>query len=149
MGQVKFLDQPAQALSFLNRIQVFALQILDQRNRCGLLVVYVPNDCGYFGKPCNLRSTPAALVSAVAFTFAPFALRELLLYGGNVPQYLSIAFFPWTLWAATKAVNTNKWGWVALTAIFYAAIMLSHLFQAFIFFAGAGAVPAAAFGVPL
>ena len=80
-----------------------------------------------------LRSTPAALVSAVAFTFAPFALRELLLYGGNVPQYLAIAFFPWTLWAATKAVNTNKWGWVALTAIFYAAIMLSHLFHALIF----------------
>jgi hypothetical protein len=80
-----------------------------------------------------LGSVEAGLVAATAYTFAPFALREALLYGGNVPQLLAIALFPWTLWAVTRAAYTPSWKWVILAAIFYAGVMLSHLFHILVF----------------
>src|SRR5690606_13184976 len=79
-----------------------------------------------------LGSVQAGLVAAVAYTFAPFALREALLYGGNVPQFMAIGLFPWSLWALTRAARERSWGWTALAALFYAAIVLSHLFHALI-----------------
>ncbi|MCK6625601.1 MAG: glycosyltransferase family 39 protein [Anaerolineae bacterium] len=75
----------------------------------------------------------AGLVAATAYAFAPFALREALLYGGNVPQYLAIGLFPWTLWAILRAARSRAWGWGVVAACFYAAILLSHLFHALIF----------------
>lgn len=78
-------------------------------------------------------SVAAGLVAGAAFAFAPFALRELLLYGGNAPQYLAIGLFPWPLWAASQAVRTGRWRWTVLAGLLYAGIILSHLFQALIF----------------
>ncbi|MBN1993511.1 MAG: hypothetical protein JW953_12495 [Anaerolineae bacterium] len=80
-----------------------------------------------------LGSLEAGLVAAVAYAFAPFALREALLYGGNVPQFLAIGLFPWTLWAMTRSARTYFWGWLILAAIFYAGVMLSHLYQVLVF----------------
>ncbi|GIK36695.1 MAG: hypothetical protein BroJett011_05280 [Chloroflexota bacterium] len=78
-------------------------------------------------------SVEAGLVAATAFAFAPFALREALLYGGNVPQLLAIGLFPWTLWAMTWAARKRSWSWGVLAAFFYAGVLLSHLFQVLIF----------------
>ncbi|RME74793.1 MAG: hypothetical protein D6784_09280 [Chloroflexi bacterium] len=75
----------------------------------------------------------AALTAAATYAFAPFALREALLVGGNIPQYLAIGLFPWTLWAVTRAARARSWGWTVAAAGFYAAVMLSHLFHVFIF----------------
>ncbi|MBN1219512.1 MAG: glycosyltransferase family 39 protein [Anaerolineae bacterium] len=80
-----------------------------------------------------LDSIAAGLVAAVVYAFAPFALREALLYGGNVPQFLAIGLFPWTLWAMTRVASTYSWRWTILAAVFYAGVMLSHLFQALVF----------------
>jgi hypothetical protein len=80
-----------------------------------------------------LRSVEAGLVAATAYVFAPFALREALLHGGNIPQFLTIGLFPWTLWAMARAAYARSWGWTVLAAIFYAGVLLSHLFQALIF----------------
>lgn len=85
-----------------------------------------------------LNSVAAGLVAATAYLFAPFALREALLYGGNVPQLLAIGLFPWALWAMTGAARRRSWGWVGLSALFYAAVLLSHLFQVLIFTTVAG-----------
>ncbi|HEX9924829.1 MAG TPA: hypothetical protein VGD99_19390 [Anaerolineae bacterium] len=79
------------------------------------------------------RSAAAGLVAATAFAFAPLALREALLYGGNVPQYLAIGLFPWTLWAMTRSASAQSWVWAVLAAIFYAGVVLSHLFQVLVF----------------
>jgi uncharacterized membrane protein len=79
------------------------------------------------------HSVQAGLIAATAFAFAPFALREALLYGGNIPQYLAIALFPWTLWAMRRAVEIRSWGWTVAAVGFFAGILLSHLFQALIF----------------
>ncbi|MEM7345329.1 MAG: 6-pyruvoyl-tetrahydropterin synthase-related protein [Chloroflexota bacterium] len=80
----------------------------------------------------TLRSVPAGVVAATAYAFAPFALREALLYGGNIPQFLAIALFPWIFWALTRLSHTRNWKWLTLSALFYAAIMVSHLFHVLI-----------------
>ncbi len=80
-----------------------------------------------------LASVEAGLVATTAYAFAPFALREALLYGGNVPQFLAIGLFPWTLWAMSRAANHHAWRWTVLAAALYAGVILSHLFQALVF----------------
>lgn len=80
-----------------------------------------------------LNSIEAGLVAATAYAFAPFALREALLAGGNVPQFLAIGLFPWTLWAMARAARDRSWGWAVLSAGCYAGVLLSHLFHALIF----------------
>jgi len=81
----------------------------------------------------TLGSPAAGLVAGVTYAFAPFALREALLYGGNIPQFLAIALFPWTLWAMTRSAYRRSVGWMVWAAIFYAGVMMSHLFQVVIF----------------
>jgi len=85
-----------------------------------------------------LGSVQAALVASTAYAFAPFALREAILFGGNMPQFLATALFPWTLWAMSRIAYTRSWKWVILAAMFYAGIMLSHLFIVLIFTPVAG-----------
>ncbi|MEW5956922.1 MAG: hypothetical protein AB1801_04305 [Chloroflexota bacterium] len=80
-----------------------------------------------------LHSVEAGLIAATAYALAPFAIREALLYGGNIPQFLAIGLFPWTLWAMARAARTGGWGWAGLSAICLAGVILSHLFQALIF----------------
>ncbi|MDM8527152.1 6-pyruvoyl-tetrahydropterin synthase-related protein [Anaerolineales bacterium HSG24] len=88
---------------------------------------------GYLLGRDGWRSSQSGLISGTAYAFAPFALRESLLYGGNVPQYLAIALFPWVLWPLLRAAQTPAWGWILLSGLFYALILLSHLFHALIF----------------
>lgn len=94
---------------------------------------------GMFLLARDTLSSAAGLVAGTAYAFAPFALREALLYGGNLPQFLAIALFPWTLWAMTRAASGPSWGWVIVAGMFYAGIMLSHLFQVVVFTPVAGA----------
>jgi 4-amino-4-deoxy-L-arabinose transferase-like glycosyltransferase len=75
----------------------------------------------------------AGLAAAAAYMLAPFALREALLYGGNYPQYLAIGLFPWALWAVRRTARNGRWRWGILAGIFFACIILSHLFQVLIF----------------
>ncbi|MCS7261333.1 MAG: 6-pyruvoyl-tetrahydropterin synthase-related protein, partial [Anaerolineae bacterium] len=80
----------------------------------------------------------AGIVAAAVYLFAPFALRELLLYGGNYPQYLAIGLFPWMLWAVGRLVCTGGWQYWVLTAVVLGALILSHLFHALIMLPVAG-----------
>ncbi len=80
-----------------------------------------------------LKSVQAGLIAATAYAFAPFALRESLLYGGNLPQFLAIGLFPWTLWAMTRTAQLGSWRWAMVAGFFYTAVLLSHLFQVLIF----------------
>jgi hypothetical protein len=74
----------------------------------------------------------AGLVAAAAFGLSTFALRESLLYGGNLPQYMAVALFPWLLWSLARAVTAPRWRSILAAALFYAAIILCHQFHALV-----------------
>jgi hypothetical protein len=75
----------------------------------------------------------AGVVSAAAFAYAPFTLREAYIYGGNYPQLLAIAIFPWLLWTFRRAALNGRPVDVTAAAVAYAALITSHLFHAMIF----------------
>jgi hypothetical protein len=74
----------------------------------------------------------AGLVAAAIYTWAPFALREVLLYGGNYPQYLAIGLYPWLLWALGRLYKRGGLANLVLVGACYAGVILSHLFHALI-----------------
>jgi hypothetical protein len=74
----------------------------------------------------------AGLVAAAIYTWAPFALREVLLYGGNYPQYLAIGLYPWLLWALGRLYRRGGLFNLVLVGVCYGAVILSHLFHALV-----------------
>ena len=74
----------------------------------------------------------AGLVAAAVYLLAPFALREVLLYGGNYPQYLAIGLFPWVLWAIGRVYRHSHWFNMLLAAFLFGAVILTHLFHALV-----------------
>jgi hypothetical protein len=74
----------------------------------------------------------AGLVAAAIYIWAPFALREVLLYGGNYPQYLAIGLYPWLLWALGRLYRRDGLFNLVLVGACYGAVILSHLFHALI-----------------
>jgi hypothetical protein len=60
VGQVEFVDQALQRLRFLQRVEVFALDVLDQRHRDHGAVVDHAHHHRHFGQAGTLRRTPAA-----------------------------------------------------------------------------------------
>jgi len=74
-----------------------------------------------------------ALLAAAAYVYTPFRFREALIYGGNYPQILAIALYPWILWAFYKIIAQNKPRYIVAGAFSYAGLMLSHNFHALIF----------------
>ncbi len=75
----------------------------------------------------------AGIVAAVAFAYAPFVLREAYIYGGNYPQFLAVALFPWVLWTFRGAALRGGWVNVATAGLAYGALVLTHIFHAMIF----------------
>src|SRR5216684_34877 len=61
MGQTEFVDQPLDALRFLERIQVLALNILDQRQRQRRLIGYDADERRNLDEPRALGRKPAPL----------------------------------------------------------------------------------------
>ncbi len=115
-----------------------AFQALGFSLEAGLKGLVILTGLGYaLGAYLLVRDSlgPAAgLVAAAVYTLAPFALREVLLYGGNYPQYLAIGLYPWVLWALRRTVlcKSRDWFYVLLTALLYGAVILSHLFHALV-----------------
>lgn len=77
--------------------------------------------------------TAGALVAAALNVYAPFRLRELLVTGGNYPQFLALALFPFILWAFDDLIRTQARRYLLAAALSYAALALSHIFHALIF----------------
>ncbi|MFB0546697.1 MAG: 6-pyruvoyl-tetrahydropterin synthase-related protein, partial [Anaerolineae bacterium] len=74
-----------------------------------------------------------AMLAAVAYVYAPFQLREALIYGGNYPQLLAIAFFPFILWAVQRLIVTGRSVYIPVSAFLYGGLILSHNFHALVF----------------
>jgi len=74
-----------------------------------------------------------ALLAAAAYVYTPFRFREALIYGGNYPQILAVALYPWTLWAFHKIIARDRPKYIVAGALSYAGLMLSHNFHALVF----------------
>ena len=60
MGHAEFVHQALQTAGFLDRVEVFALNVLDQRHCKRCVVRYLAHQHGNFGEPRDLRRAPAA-----------------------------------------------------------------------------------------
>src|SRR6185503_18578992 len=61
LGMAEVGDQPTIGLRFLDRVQILALDVLDQRDFERLLVAEFADDGGDFVQPGALRRPPASL----------------------------------------------------------------------------------------
>ncbi len=81
----------------------------------------------------EVMGSRGAVLAAVAYIYAPFQLREALIYGGNYPQLLAVAFFPFILWAIHRLVITGRARYMVMGAVLYGGLILSHNFHALVF----------------
>ncbi len=85
------------------------------------------------------KSSWAGLLAAVAYTTAPFHMVNVYVRGDSLAEFWAMAFYPLVLLAADE-VGSGEWGvrsaeWrsVALLALAYAGLILSHNISALIF----------------
>jgi hypothetical protein len=67
----------------------------------------------------------AAWVAAVAYMYAPYPLYNAL-YRGNLGESLALPLLPLILWAFRRLVIRGKICYLVLSALFYAALILTH-----------------------
>ena len=77
MRELEFVDQAVERARLFERIQVLALDVLDERDRDGGFVRDAPDDCGNVAEARDLRRAPAALAGddLVALRLAVDAAR--------------------------------------------------------------------------
>jgi hypothetical protein len=80
---------------------------------------------GYF-------SRTAALVAAVAYMYAPYQGYDIY-FRGNLAESAAWPLLPLALWAMGRLVREGGGRWLAVTAVAYAAILLTHNVFALIF----------------
>ncbi|MCX6040860.1 MAG: hypothetical protein NTV69_06975 [Caldilinea sp.] len=67
---------------------------------------------------------PAALIAAVAYTYAPYHLLNLYVRA-NLAESVAFVWLPLCLWTARQAVLRPSWRWVAGLAASYAGLMVT------------------------
>ncbi len=74
----------------------------------------------------------AGWVSAAAYLYAPYRLRELYIQG-NYAQFLGLASYPLILWAFFHVIESGRLRWTGVGGISLAVLLLSHNISAMIF----------------
>ena len=77
----------------------------------------------------------AGLLAAVAYTIAPFHMVNIYVRGDSLAEFWAMAFYPWVLLAADGLLERGQGSArpIALFALAYAALILSHNISALIF----------------
>jgi hypothetical protein len=75
---------------------------------------------------------PGAILAAVAYTYAPFHLRELY-FQGDYAQYLGMALPPLILWSLHRLGTLGKRRYFVIAAAGYAALIMSHSISTMLF----------------
>lgn len=92
---------------------------------------------GAIGAYCWIAAVfdrPAGIVGATAYVFSPYFLYTLLNRAG-FPEILSLAIMPWSLWVIYHYIHNQRLRYGAFLAVLIAALMLAHLYSAYIFIA--------------
>ncbi len=84
------------------------------------------------------KSKWVGMVTAVAYTFAPFHMVNVYVRGDSLAEFWAMAWYPWLLLAADGVIGAEqaapgKGRAVAGLALAYAALVLSHNISALIF----------------
>ena len=77
-------------------------------------------------------SQPAAIVTAVAYMFAPYFAYDIL-FRGNLAESVAWLFLPLSLWTMGRLARTGRKRWLVAAALSYAAVLLTHNVFALIF----------------
>jgi hypothetical protein len=77
-------------------------------------------------------SRTAALVAAVAYMYAPYQGYDVY-FRGNLAESAAWPLLPLALWAMGRLIREGGGKWLAVTAVVYAAILLTHNVFALIF----------------
>jgi len=77
-------------------------------------------------------SRPAALVTAVAYMYAPYFAYDIL-FRGNLAESVAWLFLPLSLWTMGRLARTGQNRWLVAAALSYAAVLLTHNVFALIF----------------
>ncbi len=80
----------------------------------------------------------AGLLAAAAYTFAPFHMVNVYTRGDSLAEFWAMAFYPLVILAAEGVASgewrvTSRWQRVAMLALAYAGLILSHNISALIF----------------
>jgi hypothetical protein len=78
-------------------------------------------------------SPPAALAASAAYTLAPFHLVNVYVRGDSLSEFYAMGLYPLILWAILRLHRRRAAGGVALLALLYALLVLSHNISALIF----------------
>ncbi len=81
----------------------------------------------------HLRSRAAAVTAAALFTFAPMHLINIYVRGDSMSEFWAMSMYPLILWAVDLVIESPRPLSMALLAINYAGLMLSHNISALIF----------------
>lgn len=68
----------------------------------------------------------AGLVAAVAYLFVPYHIVDLYVRGA-MAEFLAFVFPPFILWALYQIYSTRRFVYVALGALLYGAMLLTHV----------------------
>ena len=77
-------------------------------------------------------SRPAAIVTAVAYMYAPYFAYDIL-FRGNLAESVAWLFLPLSLWTMGRLARTGQNRWLVAASLSYAAVLLTHNVFALIF----------------
>ncbi len=75
----------------------------------------------------------AAFLAAAAYTFAPFHMVNVYVRGDSLSEFYAFAFYPLLLWSIVRLQRSPSAGRLAVLALAYAGLMITHNISAFIF----------------
>ena len=76
---------------------------------------------------------PAALLSAAAYTFAPFHMVNVYVRGDSLSEFYAFAFYPLILWSIVRLGRRPTVGRMLVVSLSYGGLMLTHNISALIF----------------
>ncbi len=80
-----------------------------------------------------LHSRAGAVLAALAYTYAPFHLVNVYVRGDSLSEFYAFVFYPLIFWALLRLRRASSMGNVALVALAYGGLVLTHNVSALIF----------------
>src|SRR5260221_9478743 len=87
----------------------------------------------YFSTRRHVRPRLPSIAAVALFSLAPMHMINVYVRGGSLSEFWAMATYPLLLWAVDRVIETPRARRIAVLALCYAALMLSHNISALIF----------------